>query len=157
MSTFIDAHNGYGSLFAFSSIGSSGTFNNIANILSITPPTFSRATVDITNHGTTDYYEQCISGGIIKTGSVGITAVYLTSTSVATTVGNYEHTLIPEAFQNGTRIGWKIVVGTASSNNLWYGDAFVTGYSFTVPTEGRIEWKADFKITGKPTGPATTT
>ena len=64
MSTYINARNGFGSIFSLSSVGSSGTFTALANVQSITGPKFTRGTVDITNHGTTDYYEQHISGDV---------------------------------------------------------------------------------------------
>lgn len=151
MSTFVAARNTYGSFFSLSTVGSSGTFTACANVLNINPPTFSRGTVDITNHGTTDYYEQAISGGIIRSGDVSFSAIYLSTNTQQTS-------LIPEAFHNGTRIGWLISVAGTSSNNVMYGDGYVTSYQpFSVPQEGRAEFAITIKVTGKPTLASSTT
>lgn len=152
MSSLIAARNGFGSLFSWSSIGSTGAFTALANVLNINPPSFTRGTVDITNHGTTDAYEQAISGGIIRSGEVSFTAVYLSSNAQQTT-------LIPAAFNAGTRCGWLISVAGTSSNNCLFGDGYITSYQpFSVPQEGRVEFTASIKITGMPTfGGSTTT
>lgn len=151
MSTFINGRNSFGSLFAYSSVGSSGTFNDIANVISITAPSYSRSAVDITNQGTTDYFEQAISGGIIRTGNVGFTCVYLSTITA-------EVTTIPADFIAGTRSGFKITVAGTSSYNIWYGDMYITGYSpMVLPgAEGLVAFEMTGKVTGKPTLCSTT-
>lgn len=145
MSTLIGARNGFGSIFSYSSVGSSGTFSVIAGITQITMPTFSRGSIDVTNHGTTDYYEQAITGGPIRSGSVGITAVYLTTATAHVTT-------IPADFNAGTRCGWKIeIAGTSSANTVWYGDGYITGYNVATPFDGQVPFSMTMKITGKPT------
>jgi hypothetical protein len=92
-----------------------------------------------------------IMSGPIRTGTLGVTAVYLST--------NTQHTsLLKEAMENGTRTGWKITFAGTSSNHTWYGDGLVTGYGFdTLEETGKIQASFDFKITGKPTGPASST
>jgi predicted secreted protein len=154
MSTLIAGIDGFGSVFAFSSVGSSGTFTNTVGVLSLDMPSWSRGVVDVTNWGTTDNYEQVIQAGVIKTGSVGITGVLLTSTAASWN---------PQFFQSlieaGGRCGWKVVAGpnTASSQSVWYGDGYITEFTPTVPFDDKITYKIAFKITGKVTGPANTT
>jgi len=146
MSTFINGRNAFGSLFAYSSVGSSGTFTDIANVISITAPSYSRGAVDITNMGTTDYFEQAISGGIIRSGNVGFTCVYLSTVT-------QEITTIPADFIAGTRSGFKITVAGTSSYNIWYGDFYITGYTpMALPgQEGLVTFELTGKVTGKPT------
>lgn len=146
MSTFINGRNAFGSIFSYSSVGSSGTFTDMANVMSITAPRYSRGSVDITNHGTTDYFEQSISGGVIRTGEVGITAVYLSSNT-------QQITTIPTDFVNGTRSGFKITVAGTSSYNIWYGDMYITSYTpMALPgLEGLVAFEMTGKVTGKPT------
>jgi predicted secreted protein len=132
-------------------VGSSGTFTACAGVINITPPSYSRGTVDVTSHGTTDYYEQAISGGPIRSGNVGISAVFLsTATQQVTT--------IPTDFNAGTRSGWKIeLAGASSANTVWYGDGYVTSYQMTVPGEGLVGFDMQMKITGRPTISTSTT
>jgi predicted secreted protein len=145
MSTFIAGRDAFGSMFAWSSVGSTGTFTEMAGVLSIVHPGFSRGTVDVTNHGTTDKYEQHIAGGPIRSGNVGISAVYLTSNSQQTS-------LIPEIFEAGTRCGFKITVAGTSSENCWYGDGFITAYNPATFSglEGLVGFSMSMKVSGKP-------
>lgn len=151
MSTFINGRNSFGSIFSYSSIGSSGTFNDMAAVMSITVPSYSRSAIDITNQGTTDYFEQAISGGIIRSGNIGFTAVYLSTVTAQVTT-------IPTDFIAGTRSGFKITVAGTSSYNVWYGDFYITGYSpMTLPgMEGLVGFEMTGKVTGKPTIAAST-
>lgn len=144
MSTFIPAINGYGTIFAWSSVGSSGTFHDMANVRSISPPAFSRPTFDVTNHGTTDAAEQVIQGGIVRSGSISFTAIYLSSDT-------YQTVLLSSAFHTATRCGWKFNIGAASSGSVWYGDGIITGYGMTLPQEGPVEFTCSIKVIGKPT------
>jgi predicted secreted protein len=107
-------------------------------------PSFSRGTVDITNHGTTDFWEQCISGGPVRTGSVGISAVFLTTASEQTVA-------IPADFLAGSRSGFKIeIAGTSSDDLCWYGNGYITSYNVTVPAEGMCGFDMTMKLTGAP-------
>jgi predicted secreted protein len=146
MSTLIAGRNVFGSIFKYSSVGSSGTFTAVANIITISPPAYSRGSVDITNHGTTDYFEQHISGGPIRSGNVGITAVYISATS-------FQNATIPTDFAAGTRCGWNIIVAGPTSNNCWYGDGYITSYDpIAIPgMEGAAGFNMTLKVTGKPT------
>lgn len=151
MSTLLGARNGFGSIFSYSSVGSSGTFATIAGVTAITMPTFSVSAVDVTNHGTTDYYEQAITGGPIRSGSVGFSAVYLTTATPHVTT-------IPTDFSARTRCGWKIeLAGASSANTVWYGDGYITGYNVGLPFDGQVPFSMSIKITGKPTIGTSTT
>jgi len=150
MSTLINGRNGYPSILALSTIGSTGTFTDVAGVLTIGAPSRTKGTIDLTNHGTTDGYDQCIPQGITKTGSLTFTCVYLSSNS-------QHNSLIQEALDNGTRVGWKITMAGTSSNNTYYGDGYFTEWTPSIPFEDKISYSGAIKPTGKPIGPAGST
>ena len=145
MSTLIKGRDAFGSLFALSSAGSTGTYTECAGVISIVHPGFSRNSVDVTNHGTTDKYEQAIAGGPIRSGNVGFSAVYLTTNT-------QQISLIPELFEAGTVTGFKITVAGTSSENCWYGDGVITAYNPATFSglEGMVGFSMTMKVTGKP-------
>lgn len=150
MSAFVNAHQAFGTRFAFSSVGSSGTFQDLGLVISIAPPSFSRGTFDVSNYGQSDVFEQAIGGGIIRTGTLGLSCVYSgTTTSVAK--GGYQLEVMPECMESGQRVGWQIVIPGTSGAATWWGDGFIQDYSFTIPTEGVVNWNATIKVTGLPT------
>ena len=143
MSTLIPARNSFGSVFKYSS-STGGTLKTCANVISITPPSFSRGTVDVTNYGTTDYFELSIAGGPKRAGNVGIKAVFLTTASEQTVA-------IPADFQAGTVCSWGITMPGSSAYNMWTGDGIITGYNITgLNAEGMIGFDMAIQITGKP-------
>ena len=146
MSTLINAKNAFGSVFSYCAGPSSlGTYAALASITSITAPTYSRGAVDVTNYGLSDGYAQFISGGPIRSGSVGISAIYLTTETD-------QITTLPAAFDAGIVNGWKIqIAGTASTIGCWYGNGIITGYEVTLPQEGHVGFNMTMKVVGKPT------
>jgi predicted secreted protein len=146
-----NARAAFPSIIAFSSVGSTGTFVTCAGITKITPPKYTRGFVDVTDMNSTDYYEDSALAGPIRTGTMGYEANYLSTDT-------QQKTLIREAFENGTRIGWKITLAGTSSGNIWYGDAIVSAYSLGELTqEGKVSMTFEMKTKGKPTGPVDST
>ena len=150
MSTLVAARVGSFSVFSFSTVGSSGTFTDCANIMSIGMPSYTRGVTSVGNWGTTDYFDQFVQSGLIKAGDVSFTAIHLTTNSQQTS-------LIPEAMSNGTRIGWKVTVAGTSSNNVYYGDGFVTAYKVSDLSDDKVTFNATITITGKPVNASSTT
>ena len=145
-----NARAAFPSVIAFSSVGSSGTFVTCLGIQRITPPKYTRGTVDITDMNSTDYYEDSALAGPIRTGVMGFEANFLST--------NTQQTVIKECFESGTKIGWKITLAGATSYNIIYGDGVVTGYSMSDLTQdGKITYNFEIKTKGKPTGPAHST
>lgn len=149
MSTLVPARNAFGSIFSICSGKSSvGTFAELASIVSITPPSFSRGSIDVTSYGdvaTADGYEQVISGGPIRTGNVGISAIYLTTETA-------EVTTIPTLFDAGAVNGWKIEIAGTSSNTVWFGNGIIVSYDqMTLPQDGAIGFNMQMKVVGLPT------
>lgn len=150
MSSFINARTNYPSIFSLSSVGSSGTFTDMAGVLTIGDIAFSKETIDVTNQGTTDGYQQFIPKGITKVSPIEITAHYLSTASQQTSI-------IPALMDAGTRIGWKFTMAGTSSNNIWYGDGLITGYSMGGSFDDKIGFKMSIQPNGKPLGPLSST
>lgn len=153
MSTLVAAKNSFGATFSFCpgpATSTGGTFVALANVLSITAPTYSRGTIDVSNWGlssggTGDGYEQCISGGPIRSGNVGLSAVYLSTDMQVTT--------LPAAFDAGIVNGWKIVIPGcgATENDTWWGNGIITGYNITgLNSEGMVTFDMNMKVVGQP-------
>lgn len=146
-----NARAAFGSLFAMSSVGSSGTFTNCYGVTKIMPPKPTRGTVDITDMNSTDYYQDFCFAGPIKVGTIGYTANYLSTDT-------WQTADIKTAFENGTKIGWKLTVAGTSSNNIWYGDGYVISYSMgDLTIDGKVEMTFEIANKGKPTGPVSST
>jgi hypothetical protein len=145
------ARPAYPSIFSFSTTGSTGTFTDICGIQTFTAPKFTKGTADVSEMNSTYYYEDLISAGPVRTGSLGVDVVYLST--------NSQHTsLIQEAMNNGTKVGWKITFAGTSSNHIGYGDALITGYGIgDLTQDGKLTARFDMKITGKPTWPVSST
>jgi hypothetical protein len=146
-----NARASFPSFFYLSSVGSTGTFTKCAGVTKIMPPKCTRATVDITDMNSTDYYEDFALAGPIRTGTIGYEANYLSTDTMQTSV-------IKDAFENGTKIGYKIELGGTSSMHIWYGDGIVASYSLgDLTQEGKVGFTFEMRCKGKPVGPVSTT
>ena len=144
------ARGSFGAGFAVSTVATAaGTFVALGEILTITPPTYSANTIDVTNQNTTEYFKEYVVG-VRDGGSLSFTANYISSSS-----GHTDK--IPNAFYNGSKLAWKITLAGASSFNVWYGYGYITSYNVSSPPDGAVTFACTMKVTGKPVGPADTT
>lgn len=151
MSTFINSRPTYPSALSLSSVGSTGTFTEIAAITSIGGFGISKGTIDVTNHGTTDGYEQVKPMGITRNKELSFTGWYLTTNT-------YHYSLLPSLMEDGTLTGWKIALAGTSSNNIKYGDGYITSYSIgDLGMDGEITFTFTLKPTGAPSDWASST
>jgi hypothetical protein len=150
MSTLLAGRAGYPSYLSLSSVGSTGTFTEIAGITRIGAIGKERKTIPLDLLGTTDGYDQVIPGGETKTRPITFSAVYLSTNT-------YHTTLIPDLMDAGQRVGWKVAVAGTSSNNTWYGDGFFEDYELGELSNDKVTFTFSMKPTGKPTGPASST
>ena len=150
MSTLLNARNGCPSYLGLSSVGSSGTFTNIAGLTKIGDFAVSKKTISLDTHATTDGYDQVILGGVTATKAIQFTGIYLSTDT-------YHSALIPQLLDASQRVGWKITIAGTSSNNIMYGDGFITDYSVSLPYEDKVTFSFTLKPTGKPTGWASST
>lgn len=144
MSTFINSRPTYPSALSLSSVGSTGTFTEIAALTLIGGIGITKGTVDVTNHGTTDGYEQVKPLGVTRTREMSFTGWYLSTNT-------YHYSLLPALIDAGTMTGWKIALAGTSSNNIKYGDAYITSYTLgDLGIDGEINFTFTMKPTGKP-------
>ena len=144
------ARASFGAILSLSTIATSlADFKTVSEILTITAPTYTANTIDVTNQNTTDYFKEYVVG-VRDAGSLSFTANYISSSS--------GHTgKIPDAMANGSKLAWKITLAGASTMNIWYGFGYITSYTVTSPPDGAVTFAATIKVSGKPTGPADTT
>ena len=144
MSTFIKSRPVYPSALSLSSVGSTGTFTEIAALTNIGGYGITKGTVDVTNHGTTDGYEQVKPEGITRTKELSFTGWYLTTNT-------HHTTLLSSAMDAGAVVGWKVALAGTSSNNIRYGDGYITSYSLgDLGVAGQVNFTFTLKPTGKP-------
>jgi predicted secreted protein len=147
------ARASFGATFALSSVATSAAvltgINVVGEILTITAPTYTANTIDVTNQNTTDYFKEYVIG-VRDAGSLSFTANYISSSS-----GNTDK--IPNAFYNGSKVAWKITLSGAATMNIWYGYGYITSYTVTSPPDGAVTFATTIKVTGKPTGPVDST
>src|SRR5512133_199069 len=146
-----NARSAFGSVFKFSSVASTGTFATVAGVTKITPFKHSRGTLDVTDMYSTDYYEDTISAGPIRTGTMGVTCNYLSTDT-------YHTGIIQDCLEAGNRIGWLFTVAGTSSMATWYGDGVITAFSMgDLTIDGKVEFNLELKTKGAPVGPASST
>jgi len=143
-----NARDQFPSILYWSSVGSSGTLTTaIAGITAIGGVKKSRTVTDITDMNSTDSYEDVMLSGPVRMAALTMSGNYLSTSS-------HLNSLLPEAMENGTRCGFKIVMAGTSSNNIFYGDCVVTSYGLGDMSVdgGKIGFTFDLRIKGKPSG-----
>lgn len=147
----LNARSAYGSIFKFSSVGSTGTFTTLAGITQITPAKNTRTSLDITPLYSTDSYEDNVITGPIRTGTMSIRYSYLSTDSVQTGI-------LDDCMEAGNKCGWLIQIAGTSSNNIWYGDcAVLSNQMQDLTIDGKVEFLAELKTKGGITGPVSST
>lgn len=125
---------GYQTLFGIKNGG--GTYDNVAEVIRVKPPSYSRDAVEATNMDSADSFREYVAG-LMDGGEVQIELNYVPATSdvlVAAMVagaGNFQITM-----PNGVKFQFR---------------AIVTSYEPDTPLEDRMTASATFKISGKPT------
>ncbi len=127
------AKTGYGSLFGIEG-GTPGTYVDVGEVTSITPPSRTRETVDATQLNSPDGTEEVIAG-LLRTGEARIamnlvpSATHVLADDFDNTTGNYQIT-----FPNGVRMQF-----TGIPIGLEYGDLTPEGrmtVSFSIKAQG---------------------
>lgn len=132
--------DGIGASFLASDMASAPTFTEIANVTSISGPSISRETYDVTAHDSTGGYREFI-GGLREGGEV-----------------SFDLNFDPEAPTHQTLIGY---LGDAVARDYQVtlpNDAatfdfsgFLTGWDVSLPIDDKITAAVTFKVTSKPT------
>lgn len=119
-----------------------GTYEDIAGVLDIDLPAFSRDVIDTTSQSSAGA-EEAITSAVLKTGEVSFEINYdpTDSTHSAATgiLGNLE---------DNTKKNWKILFPDATA---WTFGAWVTKFQPKAPVNGKLTAAVSMKITGAPT------
>ena len=116
----------------------------IAGLLNIVSPQFSKTVIDITNHGTTDNYQQVMPSALVRTAPITLSCVYLTTSSMMTYT-------IPTAMDNRAKSMLVITFAGTSSMAQIVCEGYVTNYKITTPLDDKITFDMTFKAIAKPT------
>lgn len=139
----IKARNAFGTTVEFVASTIYGSRVGIAGVLNIVPPKFSKNVIDVTNHGTTDGYQQVLPGTLTRTSPITMTAVYITSSSMMATTLN-------TAFENRTLSSVVINIAGTSSMNQIVAEGYITDYNITTPFDDKVTFEMSFKPVGEP-------
>jgi len=123
---------------------SGGTLTQIGELLSITLPSLTRATLDTTNHATTNGIQTFIGSGIADPGELSATIHYVP--------GSASDDLLLEAVASGTVRSFKGVANASSGQEGVAGEGIVTGYA---PDSLEIDGKQTATVTIKASGALT--
>lgn len=124
---------------------STATWVAVGEVTSVSAPTYTANTIDVTNQNTTEWFKEALAG-VRDPGSLTVTCNYL-STSVG-------HMSIPNFyFYNGYKLAWGLNLAGTSSMNTFGGFGYITNYQVTSPPDGAVGFTCTIKITGKPVGP----
>ena len=124
---------------------STATMIAVGEVLTVSAPTYSANTIDLTNQNTTEYFKEFLSG-VRDPGSLSITANYISSGVAQMSIPNFY-------FYNGNKMAWALYLSGTSSMNCFWGYGYVTNYTVTSPPDGAVSFAATIKLTGKPVGP----
>lgn len=136
----------FGTQFKRDSTGS-GSFLTIASVTDISGPSRSRESLDVTAHDSPDKYRE-FTKGLKDGGEVEITLNYDPSAA--------SHQALDDDFEEDNLRDYQVVVLPGSANEYtWQFSGLITDLGDEFPHDDKMERKATFKISGKPTLTAT--
>ena len=131
---------------ALAAFGTKLTWNSadVAELTSISGPTESMDTIDVTSHNSPDAYREFIAG-IRDGGDISIEGNFIKTDTTG-------QIAIHNDFQTGTKRAWIIKLpGWSGGSPQISGNGFITSFSLNFPYEDKIGFSATIKLTGKPT------
>lgn len=136
------AKNTFGATLKFGTAG--GSLTAVAELTSITPPTFSREAIEATTHDSASGTAEYIPDGVLETGEIKMEGLLI--------AGSTDDDRIVAAMVAGTLLDWEIEIKAATGTKSWTGsDAFLTEYAVgDMPVKGG---KQTFSGTLKVNGP----
>ena len=109
----------------------------VAELTSISGPSVSLETIDVSSHDSTDEYREFV-GGLLDGGEVSMDGNLTTAAA-----GN----IIKTAMETRTL---KAIVITFPGAVTWTFNAIVTGFETSAPYDDKLGFSASMKVTGKP-------
>jgi len=131
--------DGTGARFLASDMASAPTFTEVANVTSISGPSISRDTYDVTAHDSTGGYREFI-GGLRDGGEVSFDLNFDPSEATHQTLIGYLGDSVARDYQ----------VTLPDDAATFEFSAFLTGWEVGLPIDDKITASVTFKITGKP-------
>lgn len=134
------AKNTYGAVLKLDDTG--GTPAVVAELSNITPPSLSRATIDVTTHDGASQAMEFIADGVYDPGEISCEGNLIASST--------EDDLFLAALISGTVQDFEILIKAASGTDTWSGSAIVTAYEpGPMPVQGgKQSFTATLKVTG---------
>jgi len=127
-----------------------GSFQTVAEVLSISGPTLSASQIDVTNHSTTGNYSETIAG-LLDGGEVTFDINYLPGdASHKNAVSGAGFNGLLYDYSNRVNGSWKLVF-TDSFSTEWTFNGPVTGFEVSAPTDAQLTASVTIKVNGAPT------
>jgi predicted secreted protein len=117
---------------------STPTFTDVANVVSITGPGISRATIDVTAHDSPNGYMEFL-GGLRDGGEV--------SMEINWEPDNDTHQQLITDLDSSTPIDYRVEFPGGAT---WTFDGILTGFEPSAPHDDKLSASVTFKVTGKP-------
>ena len=114
---------------------------DILELTSLSGPTESAETIDMTSHDSSDTYREFIAG-LRDGGELSFEGNFIPSDSTGQIAMHTD-------FQSGSTKTWSITF--PSSLGSMAGNGIVTAFELSYPAEGKISISGTIKVTGKPT------
>jgi len=119
----------------------------IPQVLSISGPSPTMDTIDVTTHDSTDGWEEILPS-TLRSGEVTFDVVY----DPALTAFKYASGGIPYDMVNRTKSTWTITLPTSPAKS-WVFPAYVTGFELQAPVEDKLSVSVTLRVAGAITIP----
>lgn len=116
-----------------------GTFATIAQVTNVTPPQYSRETVDVTDKDSVGGYREYI-GNLIDGGEVSCEILYDPD----------DHNTLLADFEDDQPINWQVEFPTSPVKKQSFA-ALLTGFAPAAPMDAALTATITLKVSGKPT------
>lgn len=130
---------GHNSKFAMGDGGTPEVFTDIAEVFAITPPNFTRDTVDVTHMQSLNKWREFVPG-LRDAGEVEIQVNFIP--------GNTTQDQVLESFQDDALNNFRI---TFPNNEAWIFAGWCTGFAAEDPLDAKMVATITFKVSGQPT------
>lgn len=138
------AIDAFGTALQRSDMASSPTFTEVANVTSISGPTISRETYDVTAHDQADDYREFI-GGLKDGGEISMDINF----DPAGEVTHDDSTGLLADLEDTDARNYKLVFPDGTTE--WAFTAILNQFDAEHPVDGTVSASVTFKISGKPT------
>ncbi len=133
----------FGTLMQIGDGAGTESFTTIAEVKDITPPQFSRETIDVTNHSSPGGWEEVIAS-IKRSGNVSFDCNWIPNSPTHDFASG-----LGADFQSGVNRHWRIVF-PAAAGITWTFSGFITAFNPAAPVLGVLGLSITIKVTGQP-------